>query len=118
MHQSSQESACGYNNCFAVILNFQGGFNAVSFAISMQDLRGLTLLNVEVRLALADPFKMELVRLLIALCSRCPYRWPLPVVQHSKLKPCHVGRLSHLTAQRVDLPGKLPLCLAADRGVA
>ena len=43
---------------------------------------------------------------------------PLSLVEHPVLNAAAVGRLGHLTAQRVQLPHQLPLARAADGGIA
>src|SRR5262249_21722108 len=98
--------------------DLQGSLDTICLSVPMQDLRSLTLFEIQVRLSLADPLQVELVRLLVALRAWSPDCRPLSAVQHSKLEPCHVRRLSHLTAQGIDLSSQLALCESTYRRVA
>ena len=76
------------------------------------------LADVEIGLALAGVFHLELIRLFVALGSRGPYGGALAGVQASELDAGAVGVDGHLAAERIDLLDQVPLADAADRRVA
>src|SRR5262245_16576815 len=61
---------------------------------------------------------MELIRLLVALRSRCPNRRTLSAIQHPELKSRHVRRLSHLATHGIDLSSQLTFRQTSDSRVA
>ena len=50
VHQAPQKGSGGHDHGCAVILNFQGGFNAESLAILVKNFGDLALLDVQIRL--------------------------------------------------------------------
>ena len=84
----------------------------------MEELDALGLPEVEVGLALADPFQPELVGLLIALGSRSPDGRPFPGVQHPKLEPGQVRCQAHFSTEGVNFPCQMALAQPADGRIA
>lgn len=84
----------------------------------MQKLGCLPLLDVKVRLAFANPFKMELIGFFIALGAGCPDSRTFLGIKHPKLQARQIGRFPHLAAQGIDLPGQMTFGQAADGRVA
>jgi hypothetical protein len=84
----------------------------------MQQPGTLALAQIEVRLALADPFQTKLVRLFITLRARRPNGWAFLGVQHPELQTGHIRRLTYLTAKRIDLPRQVSLGQTPDRRIA
>ncbi len=118
VHQAAQEGPGGHDDGLGQVLDLQVGLDSDRFAVAGQNLHGLTLLEVQVRLPLANPFQPELVSLLVALGAGRPDRRTLLGVQHPELEAGHVGGLAHLAAQGIDLAGEVSLGQTADGGVA
>src|SRR6185436_11990177 len=72
MHEAAQESTGSDHHARTQVSNLQGGFHSGDLTVLMQQLVGLSLLHVEVRLSLANPFQPKLIGLFVALRPRCP----------------------------------------------
>src|SRR5579859_6355524 len=98
MHQAFEEGSGGDHDSAAQVLHFQCGFDAEYLSIPKQQLLALSLSEVQVRLSFTDPFKSELIGLLVALSSGSPNGWPFLRIQHAELEPSHIRGLAHLSA--------------------
>jgi hypothetical protein len=118
VHKSAQKRSCGNNDGTSEILDIQCGLDAVRFSSFEQNLGGLSLPHIQVRLPLTNPFQSELISLLVTLGPGSPDGWTLLCVQHPKLKPRHVSHLPHFSPERINLSGQMTLCQTSDRGIA
>ena len=118
MHQAAQESARRHHHGLRVILHFERRLHAIDLAVLDQELMGLALFAIQVRLAFADPFEAELIRLLVALRAGSPDGRAFSGVQHPELESGHVRVLAHLAAEGINLAGEMALGQATDGRVA
>ena len=118
VHEPAQKGAGGDDDSLAEVLNFQGGLDPSHDAVAMEELRRLSLLDVETWLLFADPFEAELVGLFIGLRARSPDGGTAFRIEHPKLEAGKIGVAAHLAAERVDFAGEMAFGESTHGGVA
>jgi hypothetical protein len=101
-----------------VVLDLKRSLNPIDLAATVQKSGALSLAEIQVRLALANPFEPVLIRPLVALCPGSPDGGSFLCIEHAELESRHVSRLTHLTAEGVDFTGQMALSQTTYRGVA
>jgi hypothetical protein len=95
-----------------------GRFDSARLAILAEDFGRLTLSYIKVGFRLANPFKTELIGLLVTLSPWSPNGRPLLGVQHPELKSSHVGVFPHLAPKGIDFSSQVALGQPSYRRVA
>ena len=118
MEESAHESAGGNDDRFGPVDHAEGGADAGDGVVFDEELGGVALVEIEVRLVLDEPLHAELVGFLVALRAGGLDAGTLPGVQHAELDAGGVRIPAHDPAEGVDLPHDVPFGQTADGGVA
>src|SRR5437667_3888292 len=102
MHQPAQKSTHSHDHRTDTVLNTQRSLYAEDPLILPKQPRRLSLLTIQICLTLTNPLQSELIRFLIALCSRSPDRGAFLPIEHPELQTGHVGCFPHLAAQGIN----------------
>jgi hypothetical protein len=127
--QSIEESPSGHNDRLCANSTAIAQFDATSYSCSRlalgcyrkifyQQFSYLSLLDVEVRLALQDFTHLQAVLLLIALSAWGPHCRSSRSIQEPELNANRIGNLAHDPAQCVDFAYKVALGDASNRRIA
>jgi len=117
MKQAAHECAGRDHHCTAIEAKTEIGFHALDAVFADHESRDISLLHVEVWLALEKRLHAELIGFLIALRARSPNAWTLRGIQHAELNPGRIGVQPHRTAEGIDLPDNVALRQTANRRV-
>ena len=117
MQQTPQEGARAYNHRARCEFHAQRSPYAADLSMMHQNVHDLGLLQRQVRLVLADPLHVVLVRCAVSLGARGMHRRAFRAVQHPKLNARAVNAAAHFAAQRVNLAHQLAFRHASDGGV-
>src|SRR6185369_16368749 len=107
MHQTSEKRPGGNDNGLSKILNAEDRFDPLDLAVAVEQPLHLSLFDIEVLLALANPFEPKLVRFFVALGTGRPDGRTFFRVEHPELKASHVRGFSHFAAESIDLACKV-----------
>src|SRR3954454_21798361 len=114
MHETLKKCPSGDDDSFGEILHLERSLHAIDATILVQQRRGLSLSQIQIRFALTDPLEAKLVGLLIALGSGCPNCRAFLGIQQAELKPCHIRSLAHLAPEGINFASQMPFRQSSD----
>ena len=117
MQQPSHECASRNHHCPPIEAEAEIRFHSLDSIIPDHEPRDISLLHVEVRMALEERLHAELIGLLVALRSRSPDARSLCGIQHAELNAGRIGVQPHRAAEGIDLTDHMPLRQTSDRRV-
>jgi hypothetical protein len=118
MEQAAHECASRDDHRATIEAQTEIGFHALDAVFADYEPRDISLLHVEVWLALEERLHAKLIGFLVALRSRGSNARTLRGIQHAELNPGGVGVQSHRAAEGIDLTDHVALRQTANRGIA
>ena len=117
MEQAAHECASRDDHRATIEAQTEIGFHALDAVFADHESRDISLLHVEVWLALEERLHAELIGFLIALRARSPDARSLRGIQHAELNPGCISVQPHRTAEGIDLPNHVALRQTSNRRV-